>query len=57
MLFFQHLVGNLTSLLKTVRSVEDKASRGSRAIESSIEAIKHATLVRILMLLFNYALT
>lgn len=43
-IFAKHLVGNLTSLLKTVRSVEDKASRGSRAIESSIEAIKHATL-------------
>ena len=30
---------NVTSLLKTVKSVEDEATRGTRALESTIEAI------------------
>ena len=30
---------NVTSLLKTVKTVEDEAVRGTRALESTIEAI------------------
>lgn len=30
---------NVTSLLKTVKAVEDEASRGTQALESSIEVI------------------
>jgi talin len=33
------LVGSITSLLKTVKSVEDAAARGLRALETAIEAI------------------
>jgi talin len=33
------VVINVTSLLKTVKSVEDEAARGTQALESSIEAI------------------
>jgi hypothetical protein len=32
-------VGSITSLLKTVKSVEDSAARGLRALESALEAI------------------
>ena len=35
----QVMVTNVTSLLKTVKSVEDEATRGTRALESTIEAI------------------
>lgn len=33
------MVTNVTSLLKTVKTVEDEAARGTRALESTIEAI------------------
>ncbi|CAI9742944.1 talin-1-like isoform X1 [Octopus vulgaris] len=33
------MVTNVTSLLKTVKAVEDKTQRGTRALESTIEAI------------------
>lgn len=33
------MVTNVTSLLKTVKTVEDETSRGTQALESSIEAI------------------
>ena len=33
------MVTNVTSLLKTVKAVEDEHTRGTRALESSIEAI------------------
>ena len=36
---FQVVVTNVTSLLKTVKTVEDEAARGTQALESSIEAI------------------
>ena len=39
------MVGNVSSLLKTVKSVEDKALRGTRALESTIDAVKQAVLV------------
>ena len=35
----QIMVTNATSLLKTVKAVEDEHTRGTRALESSIEAI------------------
>merc|ERR1719189_3254331 len=35
----QIMVTNVTSLLKTVKAVEDEHTRGTRALESSIEAI------------------
>ena len=35
----QVMVTNVTSLLKTVKTVEDEAVRGTRALESTIEAI------------------
>ena len=33
------MVTNVTSLLKTVKTVEDENARGTRALEASIEAI------------------
>ena len=33
------MVANVSSLLKTVKSVEDEAARGARALESAIDAI------------------
>ena len=39
------MVANVSSLLKTVKSVEDKALRGTRALESTIDAVKQAVLV------------
>lgn len=33
------MVTNVTSLLKTVKAVEDEHTRGNRALESTIEAI------------------
>ena len=38
-LVLQVMVTNVTSLLKTVKAVEDEHTRGTRALESSIEAI------------------
>ena len=42
---FQTMVANVSSLLKTVKSVEDKALRGTRALESTVDAVKQAVLV------------
>ena len=39
------MVANVSSLLKTVKSVEDKALRGTRALESTVDAVKQAVLV------------
>ena len=36
---FKVMVTNVTSLLKTVKAVEDEHTRGTRALESTIEAI------------------
>lgn len=33
------MVTNVTSLLKTVKAVEDEHTRGTRALESTIEAM------------------
>ena len=38
-IILQVMVTNVTSLLKTVKAVEDEHTRGTRALESSIEAI------------------
>lgn len=48
--FEQTMVTSVSSLLKTVRSVEDEASRGVRAIESTVDAVKQAVVVSILFL-------
>ena len=42
---FQTMVASVSSLLKTVKSVEDKALRGTRALESTIDAVKQAVFV------------
>ncbi|KAL1007435.1 hypothetical protein UPYG_G00086720 [Umbra pygmaea] len=39
------MVTNVTSLLKTVKAVEDEATRGTRALESTIECIKQELMV------------
>ncbi|XP_066931569.1 talin-2-like isoform X1 [Clytia hemisphaerica] len=36
------MVTNVSSLLKTIHSVEDEASRGVRAIEATVDAVKQA---------------
>ena len=36
------MVSKVSSLLMTVKSVEDKASRGARALDSTVDAIKQA---------------
>lgn len=33
------MVANVTSLLKTLKSVEDEHTRGTRAMEATVEAI------------------
>lgn len=40
------MVTNVTSLLKTVKAVEDEATRGTRALEATIECIKQELAVR-----------
>ena len=47
-LLFQAMVTNVSSLLKTVKSVEDKTLRGTRALESTTDAVKQAVLVSVL---------
>lgn len=37
---------NVTSLLKTVKAVEDEATRGTRALEATIEYVKQELTVR-----------
>ena len=39
------MVTSVSSLLMTVKSVEDKTTRGMRALEASTEAIKRAIIV------------
>ncbi len=45
------MVTNVKSLLETVKTVEDEAARGTRALESSIDAIGHEIRVNISMFL------
>lgn len=42
----QVMVTNVTSLLKTVKAVEDEATRGTRALEATIEYMKQELTVR-----------
>lgn len=44
--FRQVMVTNVTSLLKTVKAVEDEATRGTRALEATIEYVKQELTVR-----------
>ena len=44
------MVTNVTSLLKTVKAVEDEATKGTRALESTIEHIKQELAVSSLAL-------
>lgn len=41
------MVTNVTSLLKTVKAVEDEHTRGTRALESTIEVIGQEIRVKI----------
>ena len=42
----QVMVTNVTSLLKTVKAVEDEATRGTRALEATIEYMQQELTVR-----------
>ena len=42
----QVMVTNVTSLLKTVKAVEDEATRVTRALEATIEYMKQELTVR-----------
>ena len=56
-LLFQAMVTNVSSLLKTVKSVEDKTLRGTRALESTTDAVKQAVLVSVLCSTTPYPLS
>uniref|UniRef100_A0A671T637 Talin-2 n=1 Tax=Sinocyclocheilus anshuiensis TaxID=1608454 RepID=A0A671T637_9TELE len=47
------MVTNVTSLLKTVKAVEDEATRGTRALEATIECIKQELTVRNILLIHH----
>lgn len=47
------MVTNVTSLLKTVKAVEDEHTRGTRALESTIEAISQEIEVRFILLIYQ----
>lgn len=47
---FQAMVTNVTSLLKTVKAVEDEAAKGPRALEQTIHAIN--TEARVCIIVF-----
>lgn len=47
------MVTNVTSLLKTVKAVEDEATRGTRALEATIECIKQELTVTFLVLILS----
>uniref|UniRef100_A0A8C9LF93 Talin 2 n=1 Tax=Pavo cristatus TaxID=9049 RepID=A0A8C9LF93_PAVCR len=50
------MVTNVTSLLKTVKAVEDEATRGTRALEATIEYIKQELTVKNKITLHSMAL-
>lgn len=52
----QVMVTNVTSLLKTVKAVEDEHTRGTRALEATIEAIAQEIRVRNLILVVEIVL-
>lgn len=41
------MVTNVTSLLKTVKAVEDEATKGTRALEATIEHIRQELAVSV----------
>lgn len=45
------MVTNVTSLLKTVKAVEDEHTRGTRALEATVEAIAQEIRVSIIQTL------
>lgn len=47
------MVTNVTSLLKTVKAVEDEATKGTRALESTIEHIRQELAVSNALLTSN----
>lgn len=49
------MVTNVTSLLKTVKAVEDEATRGTRALEATIEYVKQELTVRSSSLLLGFS--
>lgn len=49
------MVTNVTSLLKTVKAVEDEHTRGTRALESTIEVIGQE--IRVQLLIYKYKAT
>lgn len=53
----QVMVTNVTSLLKTVKAVEDEHTRGTRALESTIEAMGQEMRVNIYFYYFQYLVT
>ena len=48
------MVTNVKSLLETVKTVEDEAARGTRALESSIDAISHEMKVSSSLFITHY---
>lgn len=52
-LILQVMVTNVTSLLKTVKAVEDEATRGTRALEATIECIKQELTVTFFVLILS----
>lgn len=56
----QVMVTNVTSLLKTVKAVEDEHTRGTRALESTIEAMGQeirVSFIQIMVVQTNFIFT
>lgn len=53
-LYSQVMVLNVSSLLKTVKAVEDEHTRGTRAMEATVEAISQE--IRVSYCLTDWAL-
>lgn len=51
--FFQLLVVNVTQFLKTVKAVEDEHTRGTRAMEATVEAISQEIRVNFQQFFFS----
>lgn len=52
--YCQVMVLNVSSLLKTVKAVEDEHTRGTRAMEATVEAISQEIRVRNVMSVFFF---
>ena len=53
-MLFQAMVASVTSLLSTVKSVEDEAAKGSRALEQTINSIKQEMKVGLITLTYSF---